>query len=100
VKRATGVYWTPACLYLSARTLKDAGLRKQHPDWSESRIKEQTRDIFLYAGNTAALIAAKTALAVRNTQKPPVVDRGLCIRMLLDLKMVAVQGLEPRTLRI
>jgi hypothetical protein len=36
-------------LYFSARKIKEAGLRKQHPDWSESRIKEKTREIFLYA---------------------------------------------------
>jgi len=36
-------------LYYSARTLKEAGLRQQHPDWSESQIQEKTREIFLYA---------------------------------------------------
>lgn len=39
-------------LYYSARTLKEAGLRQQHPDWSESQIKQkkfffmQARDLF------------------------------------------------------
>ncbi|MCX5904802.1 MAG: hypothetical protein NTV89_15340 [Proteobacteria bacterium] len=36
-------------LYYSARTLKEAGLRAQHPDWSEAQIKQKVREIFLYA---------------------------------------------------
>lgn len=36
-------------LYYSARMLKEAGLKQQHPDWSESQIKEKTREFFLYA---------------------------------------------------
>ena len=36
-------------LYHSARELKVAGLRSQHPDWSEEEIKERIREIFLYA---------------------------------------------------
>jgi len=36
-------------LYYSARTLKEAGLRAQHPDWSEVQIKQKVREIFLYA---------------------------------------------------
>jgi hypothetical protein len=36
-------------LYSSARELKAAGLRVQHPDWSEKKIQEEVRDIFLYA---------------------------------------------------
>ena len=36
-------------LYHFARALKAAGLRAQHPDWSEKKIQEKVRDIFLYA---------------------------------------------------
>jgi hypothetical protein len=36
-------------LYYSARALKEAGLRAQHPDWSEAQIKQKVREIFLYA---------------------------------------------------
>jgi hypothetical protein len=40
-----------AALYDSARELKAAGLRAQHPDWSDERIREEVREIFLYAGS-------------------------------------------------
>jgi len=36
-------------LYYSARELKMAGLRVQHPDWNEEMIKDKLREIFLYA---------------------------------------------------
>ena len=36
-------------LYYSARELKAAGLRAQHPDWSDEEIQEKVREIFLYA---------------------------------------------------
>jgi hypothetical protein len=36
-------------LYRSARELKAAGLRKQHPEWTEKEIQEKVREIFLYA---------------------------------------------------
>ena len=36
-------------LYRSARELKAAGLRAQHPDWTEKEIQEKVREIFLYA---------------------------------------------------
>ena len=36
-------------LYYSARSLKEAALRKQHPDWTEEEIKQKVREIFLYA---------------------------------------------------
>jgi ABC-type multidrug transport system ATPase subunit len=39
-----------ADLYNSARELKAAGLRAQHPNWSEKKIQEKVREIFLYAG--------------------------------------------------
>ena len=32
-----------------ARVLKAAGLREQHPDWSEKEIQERVRELFLYA---------------------------------------------------
>ena len=38
-----------ANLYRHARALKVAGLRDQHPDWSEKEIQEKVREIFLYA---------------------------------------------------
>jgi hypothetical protein len=38
-----------AQLYWSARKIKAAGLRMQHPDWSEERITEEVRRIFLHA---------------------------------------------------
>jgi hypothetical protein len=36
-------------LYYSAKELKAAGLRVQNPDWSEETIRENIREIFLYA---------------------------------------------------
>ena len=36
-------------LYYSARELKSAGLRMQHPDWNEKTVQDKTREIFLYA---------------------------------------------------
>ena len=36
-------------LYYSARQLKAAGLRAQNPDWTEERIQNKLREIFLYA---------------------------------------------------
>jgi hypothetical protein len=42
--------WDAACgLYWSARRLKAAFLRSQHPDWSEPEIEAQVRRAFLYA---------------------------------------------------
>jgi hypothetical protein len=38
-------------LYYSARQLKAAALRAQHPDWSEEAIRRAVREIFLYARN-------------------------------------------------
>jgi hypothetical protein len=35
-------------LYYSARKLKEAGLRKQHPEWNDEVIKQKVREIFLY----------------------------------------------------
>ena len=36
-------------LYYSARELKAAGLRAQHPDWTEKQVEAKVREIFLYA---------------------------------------------------
>jgi hypothetical protein len=36
-------------LYWSARKLKSAGLRAQHPDWPEMRLSAEMRRIFLNA---------------------------------------------------
>jgi len=42
LRLAEGLYW-------SARNIKMAGLRAQHPDWSEERLKSEVRRIFLHA---------------------------------------------------
>ena len=36
-------------LFRSAHKLKAAGLRKQHPDWTEEEVQQKVREIFLYA---------------------------------------------------
>ena len=36
-------------LYWSARKMKAAGLRHQHPDWPEDRINSEVTRIFLHA---------------------------------------------------
>ena len=36
-------------LYWSARKMKAAGLRGQHPDWPESRLNDEVRRIFSHA---------------------------------------------------
>jgi hypothetical protein len=36
-------------LYWSARRMKTAGLRSQHPDWPEQRLTDETRLIFRHA---------------------------------------------------
>ena len=35
-------------LYHSARQLKEAGLRMQHPDWNETQVQQALREAFLY----------------------------------------------------
>ena len=37
-------------LYWTARKLKAAGVRAQHPEWPEERVQEEVRRIFLHAG--------------------------------------------------
>jgi hypothetical protein len=36
-------------LYWTVRRHKEAFLRSQHPEWSEERLKQEVRDIFLRA---------------------------------------------------
>ncbi|MHC4538818.1 MAG: hypothetical protein ACYS74_03440 [Planctomycetota bacterium] len=36
-------------LYYSARELKAAGLRAEHPDWEETQVQQAVREAFLYA---------------------------------------------------
>ena len=36
-------------LYWSARKLKFAGVRAQHPDWPEEQVNAEVRRIFLHA---------------------------------------------------
>ncbi len=36
-------------LYQSAKALKAAGLKQQHPDWDTEQINQKVREIFLYA---------------------------------------------------
>jgi hypothetical protein len=33
-------------LYWSARKMKTAGVRSQHPDWSPERVREKVRQLF------------------------------------------------------
>jgi hypothetical protein len=42
LKLAEQLYWT-------ARKLKAAGIRAQHPDWTEEQVTEEVRQIFLHA---------------------------------------------------
>lgn len=36
-------------LYVTARTLKEAGLRQQHPEWTDEQVLATVREVFLYA---------------------------------------------------
>ncbi len=40
---------TAFALYWSARKLKAAALRQQHPDWNEEQVQEKVKEIFLHA---------------------------------------------------
>jgi len=40
-----------ATFYYSARQLKTQALKKQHPDWTDERIRKEVQRIFLYASN-------------------------------------------------
>jgi hypothetical protein len=41
--------WAAERLYVSARQLKAAALRAQHPEWSEEAVARAVRDALLYA---------------------------------------------------
>ena len=36
-------------LYHSAREIKTAGLKSQHPEWTPDTLNQKVREIFLYA---------------------------------------------------
>jgi hypothetical protein len=38
-------------LYWSARKLKTAGVRSQHPDWPEEKVSAEVNRIFLHSGS-------------------------------------------------
>ena len=38
-------------LYWSARKLKTAGVRHQHPDWPEEKVISEVNQIFLHAAD-------------------------------------------------
>jgi len=38
-------------LYRTARQLKAAGLKLQHPEWDEKKIEDQVRRIFIHASS-------------------------------------------------
>jgi hypothetical protein len=40
---------TAFALYWSARKLKAAALREQHPDWNEEQVQQKVKEIFLHA---------------------------------------------------
>ncbi len=42
LRTAFGLYW-------SARKLKAARLREQHPEWSEDRVQQRVKEIFKHA---------------------------------------------------
>ncbi|MEI6818271.1 MAG: hypothetical protein WCL19_01575 [Verrucomicrobiota bacterium] len=42
---------TAFSLYWSARKLKAAALRLQHPDWSQRQVEDQVKQIFLHASS-------------------------------------------------
>lgn len=42
LRTAFGLYW-------SARKLKAARLREQHPDWTEEQVQQRVKEIFMHA---------------------------------------------------
>jgi hypothetical protein len=42
LRAADGLYWT-------ARRVKAGHLRQQHPEWTEARVQQRVREIFLHA---------------------------------------------------
>ena len=41
LRTAFGLYW-------SARKLKSARLRQQHPDWTELQVQQRVKEIFMH----------------------------------------------------
>ena len=42
LRAASGLYW-------SARKLKAARLREQHPEWTEEQVQQRVKEIFMHA---------------------------------------------------
>ncbi|SKA76353.1 hypothetical protein SAMN02745166_00156 [Prosthecobacter debontii] len=42
LRTAFGLYW-------SARKLKAARLRQQHPEWTEAQVQQRVKEIFMHA---------------------------------------------------
>jgi hypothetical protein len=42
LRAAFGLYW-------SARKLKAARLREQHPEWTEEQVQQRVKEIFMHA---------------------------------------------------
>ena len=51
LRRMTGEQkWRTAFgLYWSARKLKAAAVRDQHPEWSDAQVEQRVKEIFMYA---------------------------------------------------
>ena len=51
LRRMTGAQKLRAAahLYWTARKIKAAGLRAQHPDWTEEQIQQKVKEIFMHA---------------------------------------------------
>ena len=42
--------WRQFCeMYRFAWAVKRAGVREQHPDWTDQQVEDKVREIFLYA---------------------------------------------------
>ena len=42
LRAAFGLYWT-------ARKIKAARLRQQHPDWTDEQVQQRVKEIFMHA---------------------------------------------------
>ena len=51
LRRMTGEQKLKAvsALYWSARRLKEAFLREQHPEWTDDEVRQKVKEIFLHA---------------------------------------------------
>ena len=51
LRRMTGAQKLKAAneRYWAARKVTAAGLRTRHPDWTEERIQQEVKEIFMYA---------------------------------------------------